>query len=74
MCWPWAPIRRNWCGTFKLKLLIYPLKGYSLTIDIQDEGRAPVSTVADETIKVAITRLGDRASASVVWLRSPAMT
>jgi D-amino-acid dehydrogenase len=43
-----------------LKLPIYPLKGYSLTIDIQDEARAPVSTVMDETYKVAITRLGDR--------------
>ncbi|CAM2977762.1 D-amino-acid dehydrogenase [Paracoccus aminovorans] len=43
-----------------IKLPIYPLKGYSLTIDIQDESRAPVSTVMDETYKVAITRLGDR--------------
>lgn len=43
-----------------IKLPIYPLKGYSLTIDIQDDGRAPVSTVMDETYKVAITRLGDR--------------
>ncbi|MTH63200.1 D-amino acid dehydrogenase [Paracoccus shanxieyensis] len=43
-----------------LKLPIYPLKGYSLTIPIEDEGLAPVSTVMDETFKVAITRLGDR--------------
>ncbi len=43
-----------------LNLPIYPLKGYSLTIDIQDESRAPVVTVMDETYKVAITRLGDR--------------
>ena len=43
-----------------LKLPVYPVKGYSLTIDIQDESRAPVSTVMDETYKVAITRLGDR--------------
>lgn len=43
-----------------LKLPIYPLKGYSLTIDIQDETRAPVSTVMDETYKIAITRLGNR--------------
>ena len=43
-----------------IKLPIYPLKGYSLTLDIQDESRAPVSTVMDETYKVAITRLGDR--------------
>ena len=43
-----------------LKLPIYPLKGYSLTIPIEDESRAPVSTVMDETYKIAITRLGDR--------------
>ncbi len=36
------------------------MKGYSLTADIVDEPRAPVSTVLDETYKVAITRLGDR--------------
>ena len=43
-----------------LKLPIYPLKGYSLTIPIENAERAPVSTVMDETYKVAITRLGDR--------------
>ena len=43
-----------------LKLPIYPLKGYSLTIPIENEANAPVSTVMDETYKVAITRLGDR--------------
>lgn len=43
-----------------LKLPIYPLKGYSLTIPIENESKAPVSTVMDETYKVAITRLGDR--------------
>ncbi|WP_374292458.1 D-amino acid dehydrogenase [Paenirhodobacter enshiensis] len=43
-----------------INLPIYPLKGYSLTVPIRDEARAPVSTVMDETYKVAITRLGDR--------------
>ncbi|MFT4012061.1 MAG: D-amino acid dehydrogenase [Paracoccus sp. (in: a-proteobacteria)] len=43
-----------------LRLPIYPLKGYSLTIEIEDESRAPVSTVMDETYKIAITRLGNR--------------
>ena len=43
-----------------LNLPVYPVKGYSLTLPIVDEGRAPVSTVMDETYKVAITRLGDR--------------
>ncbi len=43
-----------------LDLPIYPVKGYSITVPIIDELAAPVSTVMDETFKVAITRLGDR--------------
>ena len=39
---------------------VYPIKGYSLTVPITDESVAPVSTVMDETFKVATTRLGDR--------------
>lgn len=39
---------------------IYPVKGYSLTIPVKDAASAPVSTIMDETYKVAITRLGDR--------------
>ncbi len=39
---------------------VYPVKGYSLTLPVTDEAAAPVSTVMDETYKVAITRLGDR--------------
>ncbi|MBS7541931.1 D-amino acid dehydrogenase [Ancylobacter oerskovii] len=43
-----------------LDLPVYPVKGYSITVPIVNEARAPVSTVMDETYKVAITRLGDR--------------
>jgi D-amino-acid dehydrogenase len=43
-----------------IRLPIYPVKGYSITARIVDESRAPVSTVLDESYKVAITRLGDR--------------
>nr|WP_314526394.1 D-amino acid dehydrogenase [uncultured Brevundimonas sp.] len=43
-----------------LKLPVYPVKGYSITARIIDAARAPVSTVMDESYKVAITRLGDR--------------
>ncbi|ORM87105.1 D-amino acid dehydrogenase small subunit, partial [Mixta gaviniae] len=39
---------------------VYPLKGYSLTIPLRDEAGAPVSTVLDETYKVAITRFDQR--------------
>ena len=45
---------------FGIKLPVYPVKGYSITVPIVDETRAPVSTVMDETHKIAITRLGDR--------------
>jgi D-amino-acid dehydrogenase len=45
---------------FGIKLPVYPVKGYSITVPITDETRAPVSTVMDETHKIAITRLGDR--------------
>jgi D-amino-acid dehydrogenase len=43
-----------------LDLPVYPVKGYSITVPIVDESRAPVSTIMDETFKIAITRLGDR--------------
>ena len=47
-----------------LKLPVYPVKGYSLTVPIAEVdaamGRAPESTVMDETHKVAVTRLGSR--------------
>jgi D-amino-acid dehydrogenase len=39
---------------------IYPVKGYSITVPIISATDAPVSTIMDETYKVAITRLGDR--------------
>ena len=43
-----------------LTLPVYPVKGYSITVPIVDASKAPVSTVMDETHKIAITRLGDR--------------
>ncbi|HEY5810993.1 MAG TPA: D-amino acid dehydrogenase [Povalibacter sp.] len=46
--------------TLGVRLPIYPVKGYSITVPIADAAKAPVSTVMDESYKVAITRLGDR--------------
>ena len=43
-----------------LKIPVYPIKGYSLTLPIVDENKAPTSTVMDETYKVAVTRFDDR--------------
>ncbi|MGF6738648.1 FAD-dependent oxidoreductase [Paraburkholderia sp. CNPSo 3155] len=43
-----------------VKIPVYPLKGYSITAPIVDATAAPVSTVLDETYKIAITRFDDR--------------
>jgi D-amino-acid dehydrogenase len=43
-----------------IRLPVYPVKGYSITVPLADDQAAPVSTVMDESYKVAITRLGDR--------------
>nr|WP_303705637.1 D-amino acid dehydrogenase [Brevundimonas naejangsanensis] len=43
-----------------MTLPVYPVKGYSITAPIINEPAAPVSTIMDESYKVAITRLGDR--------------
>jgi D-amino-acid dehydrogenase len=43
-----------------VRIPVYPIKGYSITIPITDASRAPESTIMDETFKIAITRLGDR--------------
>ena len=55
-------------GSYSTKLLktnginspVYPVKGYSVTLPVSNPQAAPVSTIMDETYKVAITRLGDR--------------
>ena len=39
---------------------VYAVKGYSITVPVAEEAGAPVSTVMDESYKVAITRLGTR--------------
>ena len=47
-------------GPLDLRLPVYPVKGYSVTLPVTDDAKAPQSTIMDETHKVAITRLGDR--------------
>ena len=39
---------------------VYPVKGYSITVPIVDATKAPVSTILDETYKIAITRFDNR--------------
>jgi D-amino-acid dehydrogenase len=56
------------CGSYSRPLLeplgldipVYPVKGYSLTVPVTDAAAAPVSTVLDETYKIAITRFDNR--------------
>jgi D-amino-acid dehydrogenase len=50
----------RWMRKRHVPIPVYPVKGYSLTIPISNADAAPVSTVMDETYKIAITRLGDR--------------
>jgi D-amino-acid dehydrogenase len=54
---PYAPILLRTIG---IRVPIYPIKGYSITLPVTDPEAAPVSTLMDETHKVAITRLGER--------------
>jgi len=43
-----------------LDIPVYPVKGYSLTVPVVNSDAAPISTVMDETYKVAITRFDNR--------------
>ncbi|TIR54823.1 MAG: FAD-dependent oxidoreductase, partial [Mesorhizobium sp.] len=44
-----APFMRK----MKRPIPVYPVKGYSITVPITDAAAAPVSTIMDETYKVA---------------------
>ena len=51
---------RALAASLGLDLPVYPVKGYSLTVPLIDAARAPLSTVLDETYKVAVTRFDER--------------
>lgn len=51
---------RQLAAGLDLDLPVYPVKGYSLTVPLGNADMAPVSTVLDETYKVAVTRFDDR--------------
>jgi len=53
----YSPLLLNPLG---IKLPIYPVKGFSLTVPIKEQMLAPVSTVMDETYKVAVSRFDQR--------------
>lgn len=41
-------------------LLIYPAKGYSATLEIQDASKAPQTSLTDDEYKLVFSRLGNR--------------
>jgi D-amino-acid dehydrogenase len=43
-----------------VRTLIYPAKGYSVTLPIVDPSRAPTISITDDAKKIVFTRLGDR--------------
>ena len=43
-----------------IKLPIYPTKGYSVTLPIDQTGRAPTMSITDEASKLVFSRLGNR--------------
>lgn len=47
-----------------LRLPIYPLKGYSITVPVSDPQFAPRMAIMDEHNKIMISRLGDRVRAA----------
>ncbi|WP_085314609.1 D-amino acid dehydrogenase [Derxia lacustris] len=51
---------RDMLGKLGIEAPVYPVKGYSLTVPITDAAQAPVSTVLDESYKIAITRFDNR--------------
>jgi D-amino-acid dehydrogenase len=53
----YSPIMLRQIG---IRIPVYPVKGYSITIPVVDAAGAPESTIMDESFKVAITRLGER--------------
>lgn len=51
---------RDFLAPLGLDLPVYPVKGYSITVPMTDAAASPVSTVLDETYKIAITRFDKR--------------
>jgi len=55
-CGSYSPLLARPLG---LRLPVYPVKGYSATLEIEDENAAPAGTLTDVTYKVVATRLGN---------------
>jgi D-amino-acid dehydrogenase len=60
-CGSYSPLLLKPLG---IRLPVYPVKGYSITVPITNDAAAPRGTLTDETYKVVITRLGNRMRAA----------
>ena len=60
-CGSYSPLLLKSLG---IRLPVYPVKGYSITLPIQNDAAAPQGTLTDETYKVVVTRLGNRLRAA----------
>jgi D-amino-acid dehydrogenase len=60
-CGSYSPLLLKPLG---IRLPVYPVKGYSITVPITHDAAAPHGTLTDETYKVVLTRLGDRLRAA----------
>ena len=60
-CGSYSPLLLRPLG---IRLPVYPVKGYSITVPITNPAAAPRSTLTDETYKIVITRLGARLRAA----------
>ncbi len=56
-CGSYSPLLLRPLG---IRLPVYPVKGYSMTLPVSETAAVPQGTLSDETYKVVITRLGDR--------------
>ena len=57
-CGSWSPVLARPLG---LRLPVYPVKGYSITVPVGDDQSAPQSTLLDESYKVDRIRVGGMA-------------
>ncbi len=56
-CGSYSPLLARPLG---IRLPVYPVKGYSVTLPLADATTAPTGSITDVTHKVVITRLGDK--------------
>lgn len=47
-----------------VNLPVYPVKGYSVTLNVPDDGSAPKVSVTDEARRIVVSRLGNRLRAA----------